>query len=72
MNINDRAISWYADANNKIMKYYDKNKDWSYWDEHKFYWWAMSHSLPIGGFEWVKDIPQFNENFTKNYTLQWS
>ena len=27
----------------------------------------MSKILPAVGLEWVKDIPQFNENLTKSY-----
>ena len=27
----------------------------------------MSENLPVDGFKWVKDLSQFNENFTKKY-----
>ena len=27
----------------------------------------MSENLPVDGFKWVKDLPQFNEDFTKKY-----
>ena len=27
----------------------------------------MSENLPVDGFKWVKDLSQFNEDFTKNY-----
>ena len=29
--------------------------------------WAMSQEFPVNTFEWVKDAPQFNEDFIKNY-----
>ena len=27
----------------------------------------MSQKLSIDGFEWVKELPKFNESFIKNY-----
>ena len=27
----------------------------------------MSQKLPVNNFEWIKDNPQFNEGFIKNY-----
>ena len=27
----------------------------------------MSQKLPVNNFEWIKDNPQFNEDFIKNY-----
>ena len=60
------AIPWYAKANNKYMKDYDKNKESSYlkyWDLNNFYGWVMSQKLPVNKFEWIEDTSQFNENF---------
>ena len=48
-------IYQYAKANNKDMKYYDKNKESSYiqyWDLNNLYGWAMSQMLPVNSF-WV-------------------
>ena len=55
--------------NNKYMKSYSKNKEWSYlqyWDVNNLYGWAMSQNLLANNFEWVKDAFQFNEAFIKN------
>ena len=31
------------------------------------YGWAISLTLPVGGFKWKKNMLKFNEYFTKNY-----
>ena len=52
------------------MKDHDKNEESSYiqyWDVYNLYNWAMSQKLPVNNFEWIKDTPQFNEDFIKNY-----
>ena len=54
---------WYAKANNKYMKDYDKNKESSYipyWDVNNLYRWANSQKLPVNNFEWIKDTLQKN------------
>ena len=43
------SIHRYAEANNKDIKDYDKNKESSYlqyWDVNSLYGWAMSHDFP--------------------------
>ena len=52
------------------MKDNDKNKESSYiqyWDLNNLYGWAILQKLPVNNFEWIKDTPQFNEDFIKNY-----
>ena len=52
------------------MKDYDKHKESSYLkylDVNNFYRWAMSQKLPVNDFEWVEDIFEFDESFTKSY-----
>ena len=65
-----QATHRYAKANNKYMNNYDRKIDSSYieyLDANNFYGWAMSQKLPVNGFNWVKNLFQFNESFIKNY-----
>ena len=51
------AIHRYAKANNKYMKNYDKNKEFSfieYLDANSLYGWAMFQKLLADGFKWKK------------------
>ena len=38
-----------------------------YCDVNNEYGWALLQKLPVGGFKWVEDKIQFNEDFIKNY-----
>ena len=52
------------------MKNYDKKIESSYLaflDANNLYVWAMSQKLPVNGFEWVKKLSKFNEDFIKKY-----
>ena len=64
------AIYQNAKANNKYMKDYDKNKEWSYlmyWDIFNLQGWEMSQKLPIDDFKGVKNRSQFSKEFRENY-----
>ena len=53
----------YAKTNNKYMNDYDpKNPSTfiSYLDMNNFYGWAMSEYLPYEGFEWQKNVDEFD------------
>ena len=38
-----------------------------YLDANNLYGWAMSQRLPVNGFEWMEQLPEFDECFIKNY-----
>ena len=60
----------HARANNRYLKYYDKNKESPnivYVDANNLYGWAMLQKLPVDGFEWVEDLSVIDEDFIKNY-----
>ena len=51
------SIYWYAKANNKYIKNYDKNKEPSYlqyWNVNNLYGWTMLKKLPVNHIEWKK------------------
>ena len=63
-------IHRYAKANNKYMKNCDKNIISSYLmslDANNLHGWAMSQTLHVNGFKWVKELPKFTENFIEGY-----
>ncbi|CAH1646013.1 unnamed protein product [Spodoptera littoralis] len=65
----------YARANNKFMEDYDSEKPNSYltyFDANNLYGWAMSQSLPVGGFEWVDSNTDYNvsDNSDFGYVLE--
>ena len=50
------------------MKYYDKNKEFSYlkyWDVNNLHSWAMLQQHRVSNFVWIEDTSQFNEDFIK-------
>ena len=56
----------YANASNKYMNNYDKNKKSSYieyLDANNLYRWAMREKLPVGNLKWLDkdDISKFND-----------
>ena len=58
----------YAEANNKHIKNYDKNKESSflmYVDANNLYGWAMSKKLLVDGFKWLDYLSMFTEDFIK-------
>ena len=64
------AFHWYAKANNKFMKNYDKNKESQYlkdWDVNNLYRWTISQRFPVDGFKWVENTSQSIEDFIENY-----
>ena len=53
------AIHRYAEANNKYMKNYSKNKESSYLmylDTNNLYGWIMSQKLPVNSFKWKQNM----------------
>ena len=37
-----------------------------YLDAYNLYAWAMSQRLHVNGFEWMEQLSEFGERFTKN------
>ena len=64
------VILRYAKAHNKYMKDYNKDEEESflqYDDANNLYGFAMIQPLPVGGFEFVKNVSKIHEDFIKNY-----
>ena len=38
-----------------------------YLDANNLYGWTTSQKLLVDGFEWIKELSQFNEDFITNY-----
>ena len=63
------AIHRYAKANNKYLKYYDKNIISSYimyLDATNLYGWTMSQKLPVNDFKWVNYFLEIDVEYPKN------
>ena len=63
-----QSVHRYAEVNNKHMDNYNPNKPSSYvqyLDANNLYGWAMSQSLPTGGFKWVDVKPDEIIEFVK-------
>ena len=59
------AVHRYAKENNKYMKNYDKIEESSYiqyLDANH-----LSQRLPVGGFKWIDDASEIDEDFIENY-----
>ena len=64
------SIYGYARANNKYVKVYHKNREFSYlqyWDVNNLYGWVMPQKFSVNNVDWIKDTSQFNDDFIKNY-----
>ena len=64
------SIYWYATANNKYIKVYDKSKESAYPDVNNRYGCVMSQKLLVNNFEWITGTFQFNEGFIKKYSKE--
>ena len=64
------VIHSYAEAENKYMNNYDKNKEsslLSYLDANNLYGCPMIKNLPVDSFKWVENVSRIDEEFVKNY-----
>ena len=62
------AIHWYAKANNKYMRGYNKDEEESflqYDDANNLYAWAMSQKLPVNRSKWIKKCVKNRRRFHK-------
>ena len=60
----------YSKANNKYVKDYEKNKEWSYLkycDVNNLYIWTKSQKLLVNSFKWGEKTSQFNEDLLNSY-----
>ena len=67
------AIQQYTKANNKYLKYYNKNRESSYLKYlyvNNLYCCTMSQKRPVNNFETIGDTSQFNEDFMKSYNKE--
>ena len=78
---NIKSINWYWYVINSRKKYQMWNRScyslicdrWWYktifncWDGNNFYGWAISQTLPAGGFKWVENASQFAKDSMKSY-----
>ena len=65
-----QVIHRYAKENNIYTKGYDKNIESSYLmylEASNSYGCGMSQRLPVNSFEWMKQLPEFDERFIKHY-----
>ena len=64
------VVRSYAEANNKYMDNHDENKEFSflqYLDANNLSGYPMTGKLPVGGFKWVKNVSQIDEEFIKKF-----
>ena len=62
----------YSKADKKYTKNYDPKSPPKYIsnvDMNNLYGWAMSSSLPYGGFEWLKNVDDFDINLISENSL---
>ena len=63
------SVNRYVKANDKYIKDFDKNKEWSYrkyWNVKNLYDLVMSQKLSVNDFDWFEDISEFDEIFIKS------
>ena len=59
-----QTIHQYVKVNNKYTK---ESSYLRYWDVNNLYGWAISQSLAVYAFKWVKKTSQFKKDFMRNY-----
>ena len=59
----------HSKANIKYMKFFFFFKINIYSNANNLYGWAMSQSLPVSGFKWVKNKSKFTSDFISNYDM---